>query len=156
MAPGSTPQVRVGVGVFVLATKAEDAKNPRFLVGKRIHSHGNGTYATPGGHLEYGESPEECAARELREETGLQVTNVRFLTATNDYMPEDNKHYITLFMVCERENDNDEAQNLEPDSCAAWEWISWEDLLSWSETQLKAADGQEPERKLFKPFLSLL
>lgn len=31
-----------------------------------------------GGHGEYGESPEECLLREVREETGLMLTSYRF------------------------------------------------------------------------------
>ncbi|KAF2834419.1 hypothetical protein M501DRAFT_944167 [Patellaria atrata CBS 101060] len=145
--------VRVGVGAFVLASPHENPRNPRFIIGKRINAHGAGTYALPGGHLEFGEDPETCAARELLEETGLVVKNVRFLTATNDYMPADDKHYITLFMVCERENDDSEAQLLEPDKCEGWEWISWEDLLDWVSRQ---RNGEVIDRRLFDPFLNLI
>lgn len=53
----------------------------------------------PGGHLEYGESFADCAKREVLEETGLQVGNVKFLVATNDVM-EEGKHYVTVFVTC--------------------------------------------------------
>lgn len=49
-------------------------------------------FQLPGGHLQLGERPEECAARELMEETGLKVSNLPFLTATNDYMAKQGKH----------------------------------------------------------------
>lgn len=52
----------------------------------------------PGGHLEFGESFENCATREILEETGLTVQNARFLTATNDVMEDEGKHYVTIFM----------------------------------------------------------
>ncbi|KAK3067338.1 hypothetical protein LTS18_001172, partial [Coniosporium uncinatum] len=84
---------RVGVGVFVL-------RGNKFIVGKRLGSHGEGTYALPGGHLEYGESFEECAAREVLEETGLDVSELRFLTATNSVFDDVKKHYVTIFMAC--------------------------------------------------------
>jgi 8-oxo-dGTP diphosphatase len=150
------PKVRVGVGAFILKSEQEDNKNPRFLVGKRKGAHGAGTFALPGGHLEFGESPEECAAREMLEETGLAVKNVRFLTATNDYMPADNKHYVTIFMVSEREDASAEAEILEPDKCEGWEWWSWEELTSYVEKQNEAQDVNKLEKKLFIPFLNLM
>ncbi|SPO26619.1 uncharacterized protein UTRI_03910_B [Ustilago trichophora] len=56
---------RVGVAVYVINEKGH------VLVGKRTGSHGAGTLALPGGHLELHESFQECAAREVLEETGL-------------------------------------------------------------------------------------
>ena len=85
---------RVGVGVIVI-------KDGRVLLIKREGSHGRGTWSTPGGHLEYGESPEECAVRETKEETGVDITGVRALGYTNDVFEESEQHYITLWMAGE-------------------------------------------------------
>lgn len=85
---------RVGVGVFVW-------KDGKFLMGKRRGSHGPNTWSVPGGHLELNESWEECAKREVLEETGMEVGNIRFLAATNDIFTQDNKHYITIWVECE-------------------------------------------------------
>lgn len=60
-----------------------------------------GTLQCPGGHLEYGESFATTAAREVLEETGLVVGNIKFLTATNDVFPQEEKHYVTIFVTCE-------------------------------------------------------
>ncbi|TVY12858.1 Nudix hydrolase 1 [Lachnellula arida] len=152
----ASPQVRVGVGVFILASPNEPAHNPRFLVGKRKNAHGAGTFALPGGHLEFGETPEECAARETLEETGLKVSPVRFLTATNDYMPAENKHYVTMFTVCARENDSREPRVLEPEKCEGWDWVSWEELVGWVETESEAGEDGDLERRLFLPLLNLV
>ena len=155
--PSTSPQVRVGVGAFILEAQ-QPPDNPRFLIGKRKNAHGAGAWATPGGHLEFGETPEACAAREVLEETGLKVTNVRFLTATNDYMPADNKHYVTLFTVSEREDSSAQAKVMEPQKCEAWEWASWKELLEWVKLQEEAREdrGDVIEKKLFLPFLSLV
>ncbi|MCJ1349236.1 hypothetical protein MMC31_007472 [Peltigera leucophlebia] len=152
----SSPQVRVGVGAFVLKSAQESPENPYFLIGKRQNAHGAGTYALPGGHLEFGETPEQCAAREVIEETGLKVSNVRFLTATNDYMPAEGKHYISLYMVCTRDSNDVEPQVLEPDKCEGWEWASWEDLMTWVKRQSEAGEDTVLEKKLFPPFLNLV
>ncbi|KAL8998768.1 MAG: hypothetical protein Q9169_002218 [Polycauliona sp. 2 TL-2023] len=149
------PKVGVGVGVFILESSSQaSSESPTFLIGKRINAHGAGTWATPGGHLEFGETPEACAAREVLEETGLIVTNIRFLTATNDFMPADGKHYITLFMVCVRENERGEPQIRERNKCEAWEWASWTDLLRWVKQDAEAPNGVA-DRRPFTPLLNL-
>ncbi|MEK6901677.1 MAG: NUDIX domain-containing protein, partial [Nanoarchaeota archaeon] len=79
---------QVGVGVLIV-------KNNKVLLGKRKNAHGEGTWCPPGGHLEFGESFEDCARRETFEETGISIKNIRFITATNDIFSEE-KHYITL------------------------------------------------------------
>lgn len=57
-----------------------------------------GFWSSPGGHLDFGESPAECAARETLEETGLAVTGVEFVAITNDVLPDTGRHYITIWM----------------------------------------------------------
>jgi 8-oxo-dGTP diphosphatase len=58
----------IGVAVIVV-------REGRVLLGKRKNAHGAGTWQFPGGHLEYGESIESCARRELFEETGLTIVS---------------------------------------------------------------------------------
>ena len=57
-----------------------------------------GMWSTPGGHLDFGESPAECAARETREETGVAIRNIEFVAVTNDVLPDTRRHYITVWM----------------------------------------------------------
>ncbi|MGG6496684.1 UNVERIFIED_CONTAM: NUDIX domain-containing protein, partial [Bacteroidetes bacterium 56_B9] len=85
-------------------------------------------YALPGGHLEFNETFSSCAIREVLEETGLRIKEPEFLTATNDIMETENKHYVTIFMCCEREDEEQEAENLEVEKCEGWEWVSWEEM----------------------------
>ncbi len=111
---------RVGVGVFVF-------NEGKVLLGKRKGSHGAGDWALPGGHLEFGESIEECATRELAEETGLKALSVKTGIWSNDVMGGD-RHYVTLFAVVDRFEG--EPQLLEPDKCEEWQWFSMDALPS--------------------------
>ena len=63
-------QIKVGVGVMIL-------KGKKVLLHKRFGSHGEGEYASPGGHLEFGESIGDCAKRETTEETGIKIKNIK-------------------------------------------------------------------------------
>ena len=66
----------------------------------RLGSHGSGSFALPGGHLELGESFEDCARREVLEETGLHLGAVWFETAINSIFSAES-HYVTIFMRSE-------------------------------------------------------
>ena len=81
------------VGVAVLLFQAG-----KLLLIRRKGSHGAGSWATPGGHLEFGEEPADCARREAKEEVGVDVGEVTFRSITNDLFVEEGKHYITLWM----------------------------------------------------------
>ena len=110
---------RVGVGIIVVRDK-------RILLGKRIGAHGAGTWALPGGHLEFGESVEACAVREVLEETGLIIQIIDLGPYTSDIFPEAQKHYITLFV--EARSKSGEPEILEAHKCLAWEWFDWSAL----------------------------
>lgn len=89
-------QRRVGVGVGVVV-----ADGDQLLLIRRVNAHGAGTWSTPGGHLDFGESLAECAVRETREETGVEIGNVRFRAVTNDVFDLEDLHYITVWMDAE-------------------------------------------------------
>lgn len=106
----------IGVGVIVV-------KAGMVLLGKRKNAHGSGHWQFPGGHLEFGESVENCARREVAEETGLTITNLRSGPFTNDIFKAEAKHYVTLFMVAEHSSGVPKV--LEPDKCEIWRWFIW-------------------------------
>eukprot|EP00238_Polyblepharides_amylifera_P007328 CAMPEP_0196586064 /NCGR_PEP_ID=MMETSP1081-20130531/53002_1 /TAXON_ID=36882 /ORGANISM="Pyramimonas amylifera, Strain CCMP720" /LENGTH=115 /DNA_ID=CAMNT_0041907815 /DNA_START=205 /DNA_END=552 /DNA_ORIENTATION=+ len=92
----------------------------------RKGSHGSGEYALPGGHLEFGENWDECAVREVEEETGLKldISRVKFAAVNNFVIPEIQKHYVTIIMRTDVPADA-QPQNLEPQKLEEWLWVKW-------------------------------
>lgn len=73
------------------------------IIHSRIQASSNffackGTWGLPGGHLEFGESFETCATREVLEETGLIIHSLRFLAVVNSVMHAEGKHYAVIFV----------------------------------------------------------
>jgi 8-oxo-dGTP diphosphatase len=128
---------RVGIGVLIF-----DRHN-RILLGQRKASHGEFSWAPPGGHLEFGETLEECATREVLEETGLNIDKPEFVSLTNDVFTQEGKHYISIFMRVNHPH-GQEVRNLEPHKIEQWQWFELHKLpenLFLPLTQLVAAQA---------------
>lgn len=110
--------VKVGLGVMIL-------KDGKVLLGKRKGKHGAGEYAWPGGHFEYMESFSDCAKREVKEETGMEIDNIKFLRLLNlkDYAP---KHYVDIGLIADWKSG--EPQLMEPERCEGWDWYDLDNL----------------------------
>jgi len=117
--PDASRRPHVGVGVIVM-------RGAQVLLGQRLGAHGAHSWALPGGHLEFGESPADCARREVAEETGLALAAVRPGPYTNTVFEAEGLHYITLFMLADCLQG--EPQRLEPHKCAGWHWVAWQAL----------------------------
>lgn len=94
--PSDTTEARPLVGVGAITCRGS-----KLLLIQRAAPNGKGTWSTPGGCLENGESFESCARRETAEETGIAVTTPKLLTVTNDVLPERQRHHVTIWMVAE-------------------------------------------------------
>lgn len=110
-----------GIGVGVIIRKGDHV-----LLLRRKYVHGAGTWSTPGGHLEFNETPEECAVRETLEETGLAVNNPRFVALTNDIFEVEHKHYITIWMQVDYTGG--EPTLSAPEESDQVGWFPWERL----------------------------
>lgn len=120
---------RVGIGVFVF-------KEGKFLMGCRKGAHGDGTWSIPGGHLEFGETIEQGAQREVEEETGLKISDIKIAGITNDIFKNEDKHYITIWVTSFWKSGIPKI--MEPDKFLNLEWNSFENLpenlfLPWKE-----------------------
>ena len=90
---------------------------------KKEHDENHDKWIGVGGKFEDGESPEDCMLREVREETGLCVTEFRFrgiVTFVSDCCPTQYMHLFTCtgWMGEERECDEGDLS-----------WIGKEELL---------------------------
>jgi len=111
--------VCVGIGVVVF-------KDGKILLGFRKKSHGSESWSLPGGKLEFGESFEQCAEREVLEETGLQIKNLQTLCVHNDFFEKEQKHFATLGMTADWVEG--ELRAKEPEKFNPIEWFSLDAL----------------------------
>jgi len=115
----SEEKPKIGMGVMI-------KKGGKILIGKRKNSHGDGTWAFPGGHLENGESFSECLKREIKEECAIDVKNLRFQCVAN--IIKYGKHYVLIGYVADWKKG--EPKLMEPDKCEGWEWFDLKNLPS--------------------------
>jgi len=113
---------KVGIGVMILNEKGE------VLLGLRKGSHGEGEWAFPGGHLEFGEMVFETAKREVKEETGLDVEPVEIVSIADEmrYIKTDNKHYLNIGVKAIYQGG--QLKIMEPDKCLEWKWFDLNNL----------------------------
>jgi len=106
----------IGVGVLVW-------REGKLLLGKRINSDRSFCWQFPGGHLEQGESVTDCAQREVWEEVGVKVSQLRHLGFTDKSFEVNQRCYITLLVSCVHESG--EAKTREPEKCDGWQWFDY-------------------------------
>ena len=109
----------MGVGVVFL-------RGDRVFLAKRQGAHGEDTWASAGGHLEMGESLEECARREAMEELGVEVGSLRFLCVSN--IIAYGKHYVDIEFL--GDIGEQEPRLAEPEAFSESGWFSLNNLPS--------------------------
>lgn len=128
---------RVIVGVFIFNHKEElfMMKMPKF---KKL-------YTVPGGHLELGESLEDGARREIKEETNLDLIDLRQisvqeLTDLKDYYDGSKRHHVYINYIARAVNPDKVKLNEE-----ATEY-KWQKIDSWlKEKKVKTSAREELE-----------
>lgn len=113
--------IRVGVGVVV------KDKQGRILLGKRNKNkkydpkklEAKWDWSLPGGGLEYGETFEECAIREVKEETNVDIKNPTLICTYNDV--DERAHWVTIGMMATEYSGNPIAN--EPENYTEWAWF---------------------------------
>ncbi len=120
-------KMKVGVGFGVLLIR-----NNTVLLGKRHDDsqkadsllHGAGKWTMPGGKLEFGETFEAGAKREVAEETSITLGAVEMLCVNQDIV--EGAHFVTLGLICKEFSG--EPKVMEPDEITQWEWFDLDNL----------------------------
>lgn len=107
----------VGVGVLICNDRDE------VLLLLRKNAHGEGQWALPGGHIEFGETIFEAASRETKEEIGLTLKSRRLISVCDelDFVNSHQKHGIAIGV--EMDYDGGEPHICEPDKCEDIRWF---------------------------------
>lgn len=117
-------QTKIGCEAYIV-------RDNQLLLGKRgkkAKGPWYGTWALPGGHLEFMERADACIVRELQEELAITIAppNMSLFAITDDLKPDRSEHYIHLtFQV---DIGAQEPTCNEPDMCEEWRWFPLDDL----------------------------
>ena len=112
------PEPTVGLFIFNDAGKILLVKSPKW----------EGFYTVPGGHIELGETIEEAARREAKEEVGLDVKLEKVLMVQEAVYPKEfsrKKHFIFIECICKSNGD----VKIDNNEIVHFEWIKPEKAL---------------------------
>jgi len=112
---------KVGLGIIIVNGNGE------ILIGKRKGSLAQ-KYSIPGGHLDLGETFEDGAIREIKEETNLNIKQLHVIAITNNLETyrEEGKHYVSIVLLVDKYEGD--LKLMEPDKCEAWLWVDPKNL----------------------------
>src|SRR2546426_10778688 len=97
-------------------------RDDKLLITKRYDdAHLGGLWEFPGGKLEAKETLEQCLARELREELGIEVKVGELVESITHEYPGKTVHL--KFFVCEWQKNEPQALG-----CSEWKWVKAEEL----------------------------
>jgi ADP-ribose pyrophosphatase YjhB (NUDIX family) len=123
--PPYPAQPQIGIGIILL--RGEDV-----LLIRRGRPPGAGQWSLPGGKQELGETAEEAARRELREETGLECGLLTMVahadSITRDEAGRIEYHYTILDFAARYEG----GEAIPGDDASACVWASPEELPSYN------------------------
>lgn len=133
----------VGFGAIIIA-------RGKILLEKRKNEPGRGQWSIPGGLVELGESVEQTAIREVKEETGLEVEKPEHIDVVDNIdLAEEGKvryHFIIIDYLVKLKGGNVEASS----DAAELRWVAFEDVGTYDLTPTFRAFFLRNRQKLEK------
>ncbi len=111
------------------------------LMIQRKGAHQAGTWSVPGGWIDYGETAEDAALRELDEEVGCQGESPELVQVVTNRFDPPHDTCVTVFYKVRYSETTAHPSIMEPDKVEAVAWVSPDDLI---------------HLELFLPFSTLL
>ena len=116
--------IKVGVGVVIL-------NDSKVLLGHRVTKYKDtggiyepDSWTLPGGKQEYDETIIDCAKRETKEETNLDIDNVSVFGADDDISKD--RHYVTIYTYATSYTGT--PMVMEKDKIDEWKWYELDNL----------------------------
>lgn len=111
--------IQVGIGVLIIHEN-------KILLGHRVQNakdtggiYEPDSWCLPGGKQDYHETIYECAKRETKEETNLDISGLEVFHAMDDIQP--NKHFVTIQVIAR--SFSGELKVMEEDKIDEWKWF---------------------------------
>lgn len=109
----------LGAGLAIL-------RDNKILLYRRLRAPEAGYWNIVGGKIDHMEPAGIAAIREAEEETGLAIGEIEHLLTTEQILPDDRQHWVSLIYVSR--NSRGEPQLTEPDKLSAFGWYDLDDL----------------------------
>ncbi|MCD4785637.1 MAG: NUDIX hydrolase [Candidatus Eremiobacteraeota bacterium] len=113
---------RIRIRIAVVIPRGDEILLVRHVKGDRQY------WLIPGGGLDWGETIEDCAKREIKEETNLDVKIIKLLFISESVSKEDERHLINLTFLGKALNPEDEIKVLDDDRIVEARFVPVKDL----------------------------
>lgn len=124
MKPG-IDYIGVAAGVFIINDEGKV-----FLTKRSKHTtNERGTWEIPGGKVNFGETLQDAAKREAKEEYDVDIEIIEQFLAQNHLIPAEKQHWVPTCFLCKIVG-NKKPRIMEPDKCDEIGWFAFDALPS--------------------------